>query len=127
MRTLQTCWLCVLVCLPSPPVLAQSERPVVESSGPARISRPVEYAFRVDPMVHRLESRRGETLPVKFQIIAKDLPTTVIVKTVAIRQQDNGVIMPDEEAPPPTPLVINNPGQYDIDPGKTIDILGEVR
>jgi hypothetical protein len=127
MPTLRPRRSCLLVCLLSPAVLAQSERPVVESTGPVKISRQVEYAFRVDPMVHRLEARRGETLPVNFQIIAKDLPTTVIVKTVAIRQQDNGVIMPDEEAPPPTPLVISNPGQYDIDPGKTIDILGEVR
>jgi hypothetical protein len=120
-------WPVAACCAAAAAAIAQSERPVVESTGPVKITRQVEYAFRVDPMVHRLEARRGEVLPVAYQIIAKDLPTTVIVKTVALRQQDNGVIMPDEEAPPPAPLIIDNPGQYDIDPGQTIDILGQVR
>jgi hypothetical protein len=106
---------------------AQREPPPVESKGDIKFSRYVEYAFRVDPMVHRLEARRGSVLPVVFQIIAKDFPTAVVVKTVALRQQENGVIMPDEDVAPPGPLFIENPGEYSIEPGKTIDIRGEVR
>jgi len=107
-------------------VAGQDRDPQVETGDRVQIHRPIEYAFRVDPMVHRLRARRGQTLPVTFQIIGKDRPTTVIVKTVALRQQENGVIMPREDEPPPEHLKIDNPGQYDIKPGETVEIKGEV-
>ena len=107
--------------------IAQQKDPKLETGERVRIHRPVEYPFRVDPMVHRLEARRGQTLPVTFQIIGKDKPTTVIVKKVALRQQENGVILPDEDAEPPEFLQIDNEGQYDINPNETVEIRGEVK
>lgn len=108
-------------------VWAQQPEPRVETDERIQIRRPINYAFRVEPMVHRLEARRGQTLPVTFQVFAKDQPSTVIIKTVALRQQENGVIMPDEDTPAPGHLWIENPGQFNIDPGEVIEVRGEVR
>ena len=53
LRSFSRLWPAALWCAAAALALAQSERPIVESTGPVKITRQVEYAFRVDPMVHR--------------------------------------------------------------------------
>ena len=61
----------------------------------------IKPTFQVTPMVHRLESPRGRTVPFEFAIESRDRITTINIRPVALRQDPNGTILPDVASPAP--------------------------
>ncbi len=86
----------------------------------------VEPAFRVQPVVHRLEASRGETLPFAFVIESYGRQIDCEVKPVALRQEETGVIFHDETQPAPTAIRLETPARFTITANQPLEIKGEV-
>jgi len=92
-----------------------------------RVQAQVKPAFRITPMVHRFEAPRGKLLEFEFEIESMDRPTSVRILPVALRQQENGVIMPDEKAPLGNAIRLLSPSAVELDSSEKSKIQGQLR
>ena len=69
-----------------------------------RVQQPVKPAFLITPLVHRMVARRGQLLSFEYEIESNLKPTRLEISMVGMKQQENGVILPDPAAAPPSPF-----------------------
>lgn len=81
-----------------PPVQARDRQAELQA---VRVQQQVKPAFLIQPLVHRLQARRGQLVRFEFEIESNDRPSRLEIRPVAMTQQENGVIMPDESAAAP--------------------------
>ena len=89
-----------------------------------RVQSTFEPAFRIEPLVQRFEAPRGRRLDFEFTVQTVARATSLRIRPVAMRQEDNGVIMPDEQAPPPAVMHIETPAAVELQPGEKTVIRG---
>ena len=122
-----------LVVLVSPQAIAQSAS--ARPGGPqapgqtgerVTLTRSVEPAFHIEPIVHRFKARRGEVIPFTFEIASLGKSMNVTVTPVCLRQEETGVILHSTEAMPTDAVTLTSPKQFPIAPGESHQITGEV-
>ncbi len=103
--------------------------PVVfaQRSLPLQLQTQVEPAFRITPMVQTFEAPRGKLIEFEFEIESLERPTSLRIKPVGLRQQENGVIMPDETAPLADAVRLLSPPAIELDATEKAKIEGRVR
>ena len=87
----------------------------------------VAPAFHVTPMSHKLEASRGKTIPISFEIESVDRATVIQVRTVSLRQEPDGTIMPDTDAPAPDDLRLLSASQINLGESDKTTIQCQVR
>lgn len=79
-------------------------RPDPDSRKPleaVQVEHQVKPAFIINPLVHKLVARRGQSLTFEFEIESNAKPTKLAIYPVAMRQLERGSIMPDPDAAAP--------------------------
>jgi hypothetical protein len=94
---------------------------------PTRLQTQVRPAFRITPMVHRLEAPRGKLLEFEFEVESLGRPTSLKIRPVGLRQQENGVIMPAEDAPLADAIQMMSPAAVELDAGEKSRIRGRLQ
>lgn len=89
-----------------------------------RLQSSFEPAFRIEPLVQRFNAPRGRRLDFEFTVETVAKATSLRIRPVAMTQEDNGVIMPDEEAPPPGVMHLETPAAVELQPGEKTIIRG---
>ncbi|MBL8827911.1 MAG: hypothetical protein JNM18_13120 [Planctomycetaceae bacterium] len=109
-------------------VEAQSANKSKNGSGTKTVTlqQMVEPAFRVQPVVQRLEAARGETLPFAFVIESYGRQIDCEVRPVALRQEETGVVFHDETQPAPNAIRLETPERFTITSNQPFEIKGEV-
>jgi len=74
----------------------------------------VEPAFRVTPIVHHFESRRGKVIPFEFAIESINRPTTIHVRAIALTQDVNGAMIPKADTPAPDSISLLSPAEMNL-------------
>ncbi|QDS87327.1 hypothetical protein EC9_15050 [Rosistilla ulvae] len=74
----------------------------------------VKPAFHVTPMSHKLEASRGKQIPITFDIESVDRATVLQVRTVSLRQEQDGTILPDTDSPAPDNLQLLSPAEIKL-------------
>ncbi len=92
-----------------------------------QVQRQVKPAFLIEPLVQRLQGRKGQLLKFEFRIEANERRSRLEIRPVAMTQQDTGVIMPDDKAPDPGILKITSDASVDLTVGGEHLIQGEMR
>ncbi len=87
----------------------------------------IRPAFRAEPIVHRMEARRGQSIPFEFTLYSSGRPTRLLIKPIAITQRENGVISSDETVPAPDAIRIEGAEIIDMGSGDDHVIKGRVR
>ncbi|MBC8115500.1 MAG: hypothetical protein H7062_14035 [Candidatus Saccharimonas sp.] len=95
--------------------------------GEVTIEDQVRAAFRVEPVVHRLDGRKGQLIPFEFTITSQGDGTDVDIRPVALKQEENGVIMPDTDAPSPKALTFEGPASLSLKAEEPYVLKGTVR
>lgn len=87
----------------------------------------IRPAFRAEPIVHRLEARRGEVIPFEFKLHSSGRPTRLLIVPIAITQRENGVIASDSSVAAPAAIRLEGDTEIDFDTGEDYIIRGQVR
>lgn len=131
MRRLAT--ILAAICLFAAPVHAQrliqknapTSAPPSLSSVP--IQQPIKPAFLISPLVQRLSARRGQLLEFEFEIESNLKPTQLEISTVGMKQQENGVILPDPNVVQTNILRLVSPASVRLGKGQKETIRCQVR
>ncbi|RLS58112.1 MAG: hypothetical protein DWH91_03245 [Planctomycetota bacterium] len=91
------------------------------------ITESVRPAFVIDPIVNRIETRPGRTIPVEFGITCESKPVKLEIQRVALTQDENGTIFANTKVPPPEELEIQTPLAVELQPTEKFVIRGRVR
>lgn len=78
------------------------------------VTQTFEPAFRIEPLVHRLDGRRGDILKFQFRVETKNKDADIEVSLVGLRQELSGQILHDESAVDGSVVQLVNPGRYTI-------------
>lgn len=115
-------------------IAAQGTRPVKPEDsekenveGKVLEQEQIKPAFRAEPIVHRMEARRGQSIPFEFTLFSSGRPTRLLIKPIAITQRENGVISSDETVPAPAAIRIEGAELIDMGSGDDHVIKGRVR
>ena len=92
-----------------------------------QIQQQVKPAFLIQPLVHRLEARRGQLLRFSFSIENNKEQTRLEMRPVAMMQRENGVIMPDPETPEPGIIKLTSASAIELSEGESHEIQGQLR
>ena len=92
-----------------------------------QVQQQVKPAFLIQPLVHRLQGRKGQLLKFEFLIEAHDRASRLEIRPVAMMQQENGVIMPDEKAPAPDLIRLTSAASVDLTAAQEHKIMAELR
>ena len=92
-----------------------------------QVQQQVKPAFLIQPLVHRLQGRKGQLLKFEFLIEAHDRASRLEIRPVAMMQQENGVIMPDEKAPAPDLIRLTSAASVDLTAAEEHKIMAELR
>lgn len=97
-------------------------------AGPREVTltQTVEPSFRIEPVVHRFNARRGEVIPFDFQIGSMGKEMEVTVTPVNLRQEETGIILHDAQGEPARALRLTTPRRFDLGPGRQTNIRGQV-
>ncbi len=95
--------------------------------GETTVEEQVRAAFRVEPVVHRFEGRKGQLIPFEFTITSQGGASDVEILPVALRQEENGVIMPDTEAISPKAMTLVGPTTMSLKAEEPYVLKGTVR
>lgn len=111
------------------PVAAQKSAvpPGPKGAQAVRITEEVRPAYVIDPIVNRIEARRGKSLNVEFGITCQGAPSIVEIRTVALTQDENGTIFPNEKVPAPKDLELMTPGTVELKPEEKVVIKARLR
>lgn len=91
------------------------------------LQQQVKPAFRIQPLVHRLVARRGQLLDFEFEIESSEKPTRLEVTPVGMKQQRNGVILPNPEAVTSDVMKLTSARIMDLSQGEKQSIKGQIR
>lgn len=92
-----------------------------------QIQQQIKPAFLIQPLVHRLQARKSQLLKFEFTIEAHDRDSRLEIRPVAMTQQDNGVIMPDEKSPAPSIIRVTSAATVDLSVSEEHVIQAEMR
>lgn len=92
-----------------------------------QVQQQVKPAFLIQPLVHRLQGRKRQLLKFEFLIEAHDRTSRLEIRPVAMMQQENGVIMPDEKAPAPDLIRLTSAASVDLTAAEEHKIMAELR
>lgn len=92
-----------------------------------QVQQQIKPAFLIQPLVHRLQGRKGQLLKFEFEIESNDRASKLEIRPVAMTQQENGVIMPDEKAPAPDIIRLTSAASVDLTAAKKHLIQAEMR
>lgn len=92
-----------------------------------QIQQQVKPAFLIQPLVHRLQGRKGQLLKFEFLIEARDRASRMEVRPVGMVQQENGVIMPDDKATPPDLIRLTSPSDVELPENTEHKITAQMR
>ncbi len=92
-----------------------------------QLQQQVKPAFLIKPLVHRLQGRKSQLLKFEFSIEAHERPSRLEIRPVAMTQQENGVIMPDEKALAPDLIRVTSEPSVDLALSEEHVIRGEMR
>ena len=101
--------------------------PAKPGAASVKINEQVRPAFIIDPIVNRLEARRGKTLALEWGITCEGAPSTLEIRTVALTQDENGTIFPNENVPAPKDLELLTPGTVKLGAQEKFVIRGRLR
>lgn len=120
-------WLLAQFLLTSP-AAAQSSAKSKSGGGTQTVTlqQMVEPAFRVQPVVQRIEAARGETVPFVFVIESYGRQIDCEVKPIALRQEETGVVFHDESQPAPQAIRLETPDRFTITSNQPLEIKGKV-
>ncbi len=90
------------------------------------ITQSVQPSFHIEPVVKRLQGRRGEVIPFSFEMTSTGKAMEVSVTPVNLRQETSGIILHDESSPPQSQLRLTSPTSFSLAPGESVTIQGEV-
>jgi len=111
----------------APKAAPQPGVPAAKAGQSVRITEEVRPAFIIDPIVNRLEARRGKVVNVEFGITCQGAPSVVEIRTVALSQDENGTIFPNERVPAPTDLELITPKTVELKPEGKFVIKARLR
>ncbi len=112
---------------PLPQGAAAPAKPAPKAGPSVKISDQIRPAFSIDPIVNRLTARRGKVLSVEFGITNEGVATTLEIRTVALTQDENGTIFPNEKIPAPQEFELLTPGIVSLGAEEMFIIKGRVR
>ncbi len=92
-----------------------------------RVQQPIKPAFLITPLVHRMVARRGQLLSFEYEIESNLKPTRLEISMVGMKQQENGVILPDSAAAQPSVLQLLSPASIDLLKGEKQTIRCQLR
>ncbi|MCA9085612.1 MAG: hypothetical protein KDA81_16240, partial [Planctomycetaceae bacterium] len=92
-----------------------------------RVQEQMKPAFLIQPLVHRLAARRGQLLRFEFEIESNARPTRLVIRPVAMSQQEHGVIMPDPEAAEPNVIQVLSASEVSLAKGEKHVIQCQMR
>jgi len=84
-------------------------------------------SFKIEPIVQRLSGRRGQTIQFKFDMASVARATNIEIQPVALRQEENGTILPDTESEPPTALKLLSPSTMELAKDSEFELKGSVK
>ena len=91
-----------------------------------QLKRSVKPSYRIEPIVHRFKSRRGEVKPFSFEVNSLGKEIELEVHVVGLRQDESGIILHDSEGAAPTEIEMLTPQKFRLLPGETKFIKGEL-
>lgn len=92
-----------------------------------RITRMVSPTFKVSPLVHRFEGRRGELIPFSFNVESLGRAARVRVRAVALTQEPSGIILPRDGVLPRDVIALDSPESFELAVGESLTINGRLR
>ncbi len=113
-----------------PPNFQGKEPPKpAKPAGPATVKfqDQVRPGFIIQPIVNRLEARRGKVLLVEWAITCEGAPASIEIRPVALSQDENGSIFADDKLPPPADLTILTPLKVEMQPTEKFIVKGRLR
>ncbi len=101
--------------------------PLAKPGQAVQITEEVRPAFIIDPIVNRIEARRGKVVNVEFGITCQGSPSALEIRTVALKQDENGTIFPNDKVPAPTDLELLTPQSVELKPEGKFVIKARLR
>ncbi len=98
-----------------------------EKLSAVQVQQNIKPAFLIQPLVQRIQGRKGQLLKFEFVIEAHDRDSKLEIRPVAMMQQENGVIMPDEKSPAPDLIRVTSAASVDLTVSEKHTIQGEMR
>ena len=94
---LQTALICLAMCSTCAAQNAENKSALRSGNGldAVRATKPIKPAFLISPLVHQLTAQRGQLVQFEFEIESNLEATSLEISAVGMRQQENGVILPD--------------------------------
>ena len=106
---------------------ATPAKPAPKAGPSVKITEQIRPAFSIDPIVNRLTARRGKVLSVEFGITNEGAATSLEIRPVALTQDENGAIFPNEKVPAPRDFELLTPGTVALGSEEKFVIKGRVR
>jgi len=98
-----------------------------QSDATTKVSAETKASFRIEPLVQRFKSRRGEVVPFSFEVTATGKDMDIVIAPTAMRQEESGLILPRDEAVEEDGLRLLSPREFKIKSGESHMIKGEVK
>jgi hypothetical protein len=99
------------------------------AQGPLRSATaeaPVRAAFQITPLLQRLETAPGRIIPFSFTAQSLGAETKIHIRPIALKQQENGLVLPDEDGRAPQAVQIEGGEERLLPPGESITIRGRI-
>jgi hypothetical protein len=90
------------------------------------LQQKVEPSFRIEPVVQRFKSTRGQVVPFEFLMTSTGREMEVELKVVELRQEENGTILHNEDVPPAAGVTFSSPQTFTLAAGEARKITGEI-
>ena len=106
---------------------AQDAKKPTGVRAPIKIQQMVSPSFKVTPMLHQFESRRGKVIPFEFSLETVARPTRVEFYAVSLRQDESGVILPGDKPLPAGHVKFDTESDFVLPAGELKQIRGEIK
>ncbi len=106
---------------------APPAKPAPKNGQSIKITEAVRPAFIIDPIVNRIEARRGKVVDVEFGITGEGAASNLEIQPVALTQDENGTIFANTKVPAPKDLEILTPLTVQLPPNEKFVIKGRLR
>ena len=93
---------------------------------PLAIRAQAKPSFLISPLVQRFSGRRGQRIKFQFEVQNHEVPQSLQIRAVKLKQQLNGLITADGDAPPPEMLQLLGPLKCDLKVGEKTVIQGHI-
>ncbi len=113
------------ICVGIPGVIALAQKPnPKQKTKRMTIQQIVEPAFKIEPIVQKVNGKRGEAIPFNFLMESNNRDATVEVMPVALRQEMTGMIVHDEQSKPDQQVELASPPNIELNKDQPRSIVG---